>query len=206
MVSLKCPAACSPLAHTDLSALPAPAGHFSSSSSACGRSPSAAALVPAWAGEGLIPGPASFCGLALLTPQPALHYGIILISSSCSPRGKALVMPALSRKCHSPESITAQGYKTAENMLSLGWWSLQALVVAGRSWTQRQDAGIRMYVNARQWQIRNFRASLGGSYTSATCAEQWGYGIVLDSNAVFSVTSWKHQRDEPSALDPVRKT
>lgn len=64
----------------------------------------------------------------------------------------------MARKCHSPEYSTAQGYKTAENRL--GWWSLQALVVVGRSWTQRQDAGIRMYVNARQQQIRNFRPFL----------------------------------------------
>lgn len=69
-------------------------------------------------------------------------------------------MPASARKCHSPQSSTAQGCKTAENRLSLGWWLLQALVVVGRSWTQREDAGVRMYVNARQQQIRTFRASL----------------------------------------------
>lgn len=152
-MSLKRPAACSPLAHTDPTALPAPAGHFSSSSSleitlSCSVGPSMGrSCFLLWS-----------CSTG--TPQPTLHHGITLISSSCSPRGKALAVPALARKCHSPESSTAQGYKTAENRPSLGWWSQQALVVVGRSWTQREDPGVRMYVNARQWQIRIFRASL----------------------------------------------
>lgn len=59
IASPQCPTACVPLAQPDRAALPAPARQLGSSFPACGRSASALGLVPAWAGEGLIPGAAS---------------------------------------------------------------------------------------------------------------------------------------------------
>lgn len=94
---LKCQAARSPLAQTDLTAPPAPARQLSSSFPACGRSALALVLVPAWSQLRFIPGAASLHGLAPLAPQSALCCVIVFISASSRPRGKALMTPALAR-------------------------------------------------------------------------------------------------------------
>lgn len=102
--SARLPASPSPR-QTALLCLPQPRSSFP----ACGRSASALGLVPAWAGEGLIPRAASL-------RWSRSQKSAVGSSSSHPPPApeERLMTPALARKCHRPESSTARGYETLQ--------------------------------------------------------------------------------------------